>query len=187
MSKKDTNPKDAIGISKRPTSTIPTTVIAELGVAMLEGALKYGRHNYRVAGVRASVYKDAAKRHIDAWWEGQDIDPDSGLNHLIKAMASLTVLRDGVITGNWNDDRPPINVGDDFWKELDKKTAALIAKYPDPVAPYTEVGEREKEVVNEVDIGSTSSDFNKYLEQNEKGGMSMYGQVHPAKKRDTKD
>lgn len=108
LSVKDTNPKDAVGTKKwRQYCTVPTTVIWELGVAMLEGARKYGRHNYRIAGVRASVYVDAAKGHIDQWWEGEDIDEESKLSHITKAMASLLVLRDAMIQDRWLDDRPP--------------------------------------------------------------------------------
>src|SRR5271170_6356732 len=51
---KASNPKDALGIRKVPFSTISMPVLAELGVAMLEGALKYGRHNYRAIGVKGS-------------------------------------------------------------------------------------------------------------------------------------
>ena len=81
--------------------------MAEVGVGMLEGSIKYGRHNYRAIGVRAEVYYDAARRHIDAWWEGEDIDPDSGLSHITKAICSLVVLRDAMIQGKLFDDRPP--------------------------------------------------------------------------------
>lgn len=133
---KDTNPKDAIGIQKTPLSTVSAAVLAELGVAMLEGALKYGRHNYRVAGVRSSVYYDAVMRHMMAWWEGEDTDPDSGLSHVTKAIASLAVLRDAMIQGKLADDRPPKSAA--FISELNKATAALLEKYPEPKAPYTE-------------------------------------------------
>lgn len=102
------NPKDAVGVRKwRQFTTIPMTVIWELGVAMLEGARKYGRHNYRAAPVRASIYIDAAMGHLTSWWEGEDIDEDSRLSHIIKAIASLTVLRDAMIQGKFIDDRPP--------------------------------------------------------------------------------
>lgn len=37
---KPTNPKDSIGIRKSPLSTVPAPVIAEVGVAMLEGAAR---------------------------------------------------------------------------------------------------------------------------------------------------
>ncbi len=108
----------------------------ELGVAMQEGAAKYGRHNYRVIGVRSSVYYDAAMRHLMAWWEGEDIDPDSGLSHVIKAVASLTVLRDAMMQGCNNDDRPPKSKP--WLAELNLKSETLCEKYPNPVLPYTE-------------------------------------------------
>jgi hypothetical protein len=144
MAEKPTNPKDAVGIGKVPTSTVSAPVTGEVGLAMMEGALKYGRHNYRVIGVRASVYYDAVmSRHMPAWWEGEDIDPDSGLSHITKAIASLYVLRDAMINDNWIDDRPP--AAKPGWiDELNAKAAALLVKYPNPVDAYTEIGEQEK-------------------------------------------
>jgi hypothetical protein len=135
-SKTETNPKDACGIKKAPLSTVSGPVLMELGVSMLEGALKYGRHNYRKSGVRASVYYDAMMRHMIAFWEGEDIDPESGLSHVTKAMTCLAVLRDSQIQGNWVDDRPPVSLG--FVAELNSKAAALIERYPDPVAAFTQ-------------------------------------------------
>ena len=137
---KDTNPKDAIGCQKIPFSTISAPVMAELGLAMLEGAIKYRRHNYRVAGVRASVYYDACLRHLMAWWEGEDIDPDSGINHVGKAMGCLMVLRDSMMVENWNDDRPPKSKSG-WVQNFNKLTKELLAKYPEPKEPYVE---REK-------------------------------------------
>jgi Domain of unknown function (DUF5664) len=135
---KPSNPKDALGIRKVPITTVPQTVIAELGVAMLEGALKYGRHNYRAIGVKASVYIDAADRHTKSFWEGEDIDPDSKLSHVTKAIASLTVLRDAMICNNWVDDRPPRPPAH-WMKAMNDAVAALLTKYPEPVHPYTHV------------------------------------------------
>lgn len=126
---KDTNPKDAVGTAKVPFSTIPAQVVGEVGLAMMEGARKYGRHNYRVVGVRASVYYDAAFRHLTAFWEGQDIDPASGMPHLVKAIACCVVLRDSQIQGNWVDDRPPATPGD-WVQDLNAKAAALLEMYP---------------------------------------------------------
>ncbi len=135
---KDTNPKDAVGTKKVPFSTISWPVIAEVGLAMLEGGRKYGRHNYRDAGVRGSVYFDATLRHLAEWYEGEDIDPDSGLNHIIKAIAGLTVLRDSMLKGNWVDDRPPkVKIG--WVKKLNQKAAEIIEKYPNAKEPYTEL------------------------------------------------
>lgn len=141
---KDTNPKDAVGTKKwRQYCTVPATIIWELGVAMLEGARKYGRHNYRVVGVRSSIYIDAAKGHMDCWWEGEDIDPDSGLSHLTKAMASLAVLRDAMIQGKLVDDRPPKTDIDTIRNALQKVVEDIFERYPDPVPDYIE-GDQHK-------------------------------------------
>lgn len=135
---KESNPKDAVGIKKVPFSTLPVRPATEVGLAMLEGALKYGRHNYRAIGVRSSVYFDAALRHLTAWWEGEDIDPDSGLPHIIKAAACLFVLRDSQLIGNIVDDRPPSHVSG--WQaELNNQAAVLIDKYPEPKAAYVKM------------------------------------------------
>lgn len=134
--KKDTNPKDAIGISKAPLSVIPTPALHLLGLAMMEGALKYGRHNYREAGIRYSVYYDAMMRHMNAWWEGEDIDPDSGLPHPVKAMACMAILTDAIVMGNGNDDRPP-PAPDGWMDEVNTKARELLERYPNPKKPHT--------------------------------------------------
>lgn len=135
--KKDTNPKDAIGTRKVPFSTVPMQVVAEVGLAMLEGAIKYRRHNYRLAGVRASVYFDATGRHLTAWWEGQDTDPKSGLNHITKAIASLTTLRDSMLQENWVDDRPPPVKNPNWIDDMNAKAAEILDSFPEHLLPCT--------------------------------------------------
>jgi len=136
---KDSNPKDSVGIKKVPFSTVSAPVIAEIGLAMLEGSRKYGRHNYRAIGVRGSVYYDACLRHLTQWWEGEDIDPDSGLSHITKALACLVVLRDAMLLDKCVDDRPP-KVKQGWVQELNQKAKDIIEKYPDALEPYTEIG-----------------------------------------------
>jgi len=135
---KPTNPKDAIGIKKVPYSTLSGPVLAEAALGMMEGALKYGRHNYRAIGVRASVYYDATRRHLDQWWEGEDWDPESkaALHHVTKAITSLIVLRDAMINNKFTDDRPPRSPQN--WMEImNAKAAALLQHFPNPVPAYT--------------------------------------------------
>jgi hypothetical protein len=126
---KQSNPKDMIGSRKAPLSTLPFRVLWRLGLGMLEGACKYGRHNYRIAGVRASVYFDGAMRHLGAWWEGEDIDADSGMNHIDKLITDLFVLRDSMLQGNWVDDRPPA-AKEDFAR-LNAEAARIIEQHKD--------------------------------------------------------
>ena len=143
---KESNPKDRIGVTKVPFSVIPSQVMAEVGVAMLEGGFKYGVSNYRDAGVRATVYYDATLRHLTSWLEGEDIDPDSGLSHITKAITSLIVLRDGMKNDLWVDDRP-IKVSNPNWmQELNQKVKALIEKYPDPKEPFTQKRKEQGEL-----------------------------------------
>ena len=137
LESKDTNPKDSVGIKKVPISVLSAPVIMEVGLAMMEGARKYGRHNYRVAGVRASVYYDAFMRHTMAWWEGEDIDPDSGLSHISKALACLFVLRDSMMLGNWVDDRPPKHK-DGWVQDMNEKAKKIVDIYPNSLEAYTE-------------------------------------------------
>jgi hypothetical protein len=102
---KSTNPKDAIGSDKIPLHLWPTTASAMGCLAMLEGALKYGRSNFRASGVRASIYYDACRRHLDAWFEGEESAPDTGTPHLSSALACLAIIVDAQANGKLNDDR----------------------------------------------------------------------------------
>lgn len=102
---KPTNPKDILGSNKMPIHLWPqsATVLGALG--LLDGALKYGRSNWRATGVRASIYYDAIQRHLNAWFEGEDIDPDSGLPHMAHLLASAAIIVDAIAAGKFRDDR----------------------------------------------------------------------------------
>lgn len=102
---KPTNPKDAIGSSKLPLHLWPASASAMGCVGLLNGALKYGRTNWREAGVRASIYYDAARRHLDAWFEGEEVDPDDGVPHLAAVLACVAILVDSKAAGKLTDDR----------------------------------------------------------------------------------
>lgn len=141
--RKASNPKDAIGSRKLPWHVFPMRVLAGVIHAFVEGALKYGSFNYRAVGVRATVYTDGAMRHISRFLEGEDYDPEvTGyadgvrIHHLDKAIASLVVLRDSMLRGNWTDDRPPAS--EEWMTEANRMTALLIDSVPSPVAPFTQ-------------------------------------------------
>ncbi len=135
--KKDSNPKDALGVKKVPLHAVPVKPLLEVGLAMMEGGRKYGTHNYREIGVRMSTYYNAAMRHLMAWWEGEDTDEDSGVPHIIKAIACLFVVRDSIHMNNCVDDRPvryPNGIGLGVLNDI---AAGLIEKYPDCALPFT--------------------------------------------------
>lgn len=99
------NPKDIVADGKIPLHLWPTTATAMGCLGLLDGAGKYGRSNFRAVGVKASVYVDACKRHLDAWFEGEEADPDSGLPHLAHALACLAIIVDAKAADKLNDDR----------------------------------------------------------------------------------
>jgi hypothetical protein len=102
----DDNPKTVLGEAKPKMSDTPTIGLREMGQVFTMGAAKYGRFNWRQHAVSSSVYYDAAMRHLMAWHEGEDRDPESGLSHLAHVMACMTILMDAEAAGKLNDNRP---------------------------------------------------------------------------------
>lgn len=125
MSEKLSNPKDIIGCDKLPIHLWPSTATAMGCIGLLNGALKYGRNNFRAVGVRASIYVDAAKRHIDAWMEGEEVDSDDGVPHLAAALACLAIIVDARAAGNLNDDR---NFKGDGYRKLVEELTPHVAR-----------------------------------------------------------
>jgi hypothetical protein len=103
----DDNPKTVLGTKKPSLSKVPASAVLYEALAMMNGAEKYGPYNWRTKKVTASVYIDACKRHLDAWFDGEEVADDSKVPHLGHARASLAILIDAIETGNVNDDRPP--------------------------------------------------------------------------------
>lgn len=68
------------------------------------GALKYGMHNWR-QGFDWSRLIDAAMRHIVAFADGEDMDPESGLSHIAHARCMLGFLLSHQLEGLGTDDR----------------------------------------------------------------------------------
>jgi len=102
----DTNPKTQYGLAKPGLSKVPPLPLLAIGQVMAVGASKYGPLNWRKDPVSASTYYDAAMRHLMAWWDGQDLDSETGISHLAHAAANLCILLDAD-SGPWLlDDRP---------------------------------------------------------------------------------
>jgi hypothetical protein len=103
----DNNPKTRAGALKVDLSLVPAASLIYQALAMEQGAEKYGPYNWRHEKVSASTYIAAAERHLQAYKDGEDIDPESGKPHLGHIIASMGILVDALVTGNLIDDRPP--------------------------------------------------------------------------------
>lgn len=121
----DNNPKTAFGAKKLPLEYVPPSAVCALAEAFADGAKKYGPYNWREKSISSSVYYGAVLRHLTAWWDGEDIAEDSGIDHLYHALACISMLIDGKSVGKLNDNRPPKGAASQMQKNWikDKQTA----------------------------------------------------------------
>ena len=101
----DGNPKTRFGEAKVKLSSTPTGPLRAMGNVFELGAHKYGRFNWRLHEVSATVYYDAAMRHLMAWFDGEDLDPESGESHLAHVMACMAILMDAEANAKMKDNR----------------------------------------------------------------------------------
>lgn len=143
--KKPSNPKDQAAIDRVDLSLIPDTALAHLAVALHEGHSKYGAYNWRVADVAASVYVAACRRHVNKWWNGENVDPNSLVSELAHAMASCAILIDAIECGKLIDDRPPKVDLHSLHERLRATVRHIQAKHTNSPGRYTELNSRRND------------------------------------------
>ena len=101
--------KAAQGIEKPRLDLIPLNALTYIALGLQEGARKYGSASWRdVDSVDLAQYVAATMRHLMAYADGEDTDPESGNPHLAHAMASLAIMVDLIENGNGADTRPAV-------------------------------------------------------------------------------
>ena len=98
---------------KPKMSLVPSAALLEVGKVMTFGCKKYGPHNWK-EGMDHSRLIDANLRHLMAYVDGEDIDPESGLSHLAHACANSLMLLESRLKEYGYDDR---YIEDDFTDE----------------------------------------------------------------------
>jgi hypothetical protein len=99
--------------NKLPLHLLSTEAMNQTAAVLAFGAEKYAAHNWR-AGFAWSRPLAAAMRHITAFNDGEDCDPESGLSHLAHAACCIMFLLEFEKTHQHLDDRykpnlPPTN------------------------------------------------------------------------------
>jgi hypothetical protein len=81
---------------KPDLTLVPRKAVVAIARALMFGADKYGRNNFRQEP-RLSKNRLLAStlRHLFADLDGEALDPESGLPHLYHAIAALSMLLDG--------------------------------------------------------------------------------------------
>ncbi len=95
---------------KQPLSLLSKVWLLGVASVMGFGAKKYAAHNWR-NGIERSRLLSAALRHILAYNEGEDVDPESKLHHLDHASCCLMFARE------MHETHPQL---DDRWKGIKK-------------------------------------------------------------------
>lgn len=97
--------------TKIDLSILPLPALEEMAKAFMFGEKKYGRYNY-CSGFDSHRLVGAALRHLSAWQDGEDLDPEvgkdgqpSGASHLGHAMASIAMLLHTIRLGTNKDTR----------------------------------------------------------------------------------
>ena len=73
-------------------SLLPADTIPEVIDVLEFGAQKYSPGNWAHVPDARTRYYDAMMRHIESWWRGEKVDPDSGKPHLAHACCCILFL-----------------------------------------------------------------------------------------------
>jgi hypothetical protein len=90
--------------SKSRVDLIPSKPLVLAGDVLAYGARKYKPHNWRL-GLAWSDTIASLQRHLLAFADGEDVDPETGLPHLGHAMCQMLFLTEYYLTGTGTDDR----------------------------------------------------------------------------------
>lgn len=95
---------------KLPWDLLPWKAVESIVEILHFGATvkKYGPRNWESGFNYGRVYS-ALIRHLTAWWEGEDLDPESGKSHLAHAGCNILFLLTFTQRGTGTDDRPGTN------------------------------------------------------------------------------
>lgn len=99
------NPKEEAGRKKVPMHLLPPEALRLAALVHQHGADKYTAFNWRHAGINATTYIGAIMRHLTAWADGEDNDPETGLSHIAHIVAGCNIVMDAHSLGMMNDDR----------------------------------------------------------------------------------
>lgn len=79
------------GVKPQRYDLLPREALDRIAEVYGFGAEKYAAHNWRRGYEWGKSYA-ALQRHLTAWWDGEDTDPESGLSHLAHAGFHVNTL-----------------------------------------------------------------------------------------------
>jgi hypothetical protein len=83
---------------------LPPKALLAMAEVLGYGASMYGSNNWRLGLAWEDTYA-SLQRHLLAWHDLEDVDPESGLTHLAHAGCQLMFLLEYSLTGTGEDNR----------------------------------------------------------------------------------
>jgi hypothetical protein len=164
---------------KRKWGLLSFKALAELVKVLEFGAKKYDSWNWS-KGLSFTETFESMQRHLVAWYNGEDNDPETGLSHMAHVFCNAMFLMHFIVTGTGKDDRYFKNNDNNTEQtEFANKEVALhggsftgksIGGYPynqEPGAgyiykPYAAAMEQREQIGR--DITKRNSDYQRALE-----------------------
>lgn len=84
---------------------IPPEIEEAIAKVLTFGAVKYGERNWEL-GMKWGRPYAALRRHMAAWWSGEDKDPETGMPHTWHAACCIAFIVAFEARGIGTDDRP---------------------------------------------------------------------------------
>lgn len=84
---------------------IPPEIEEAIAKVLTFGANKYGERNWEL-GMKWGRSYAALRRHVAAWWKGENLDPETSMSHLWHAACCIAFLVTFEARGIGTDDRP---------------------------------------------------------------------------------
>lgn len=126
------------GTKEERFDLIPIPALTYLARLYGKGALKYAEHNWRL-GYEWSKSYAAAQRHMNAFWSGENIDPETQVPHVINAAFHMFALATYITEHPELDDRFETNQGapktsfQDILQAAFNDTTGTIGSRPDAI------------------------------------------------------
>lgn len=84
---------------------IPPEIEEAIAKVLTFGTVKYGERNWEL-GMKWGRPYAALRRHMAAWWSGEDNDPETGMPHTWHAACCIAFIVAFEARGTGTDDRP---------------------------------------------------------------------------------
>jgi hypothetical protein len=131
------HPKEEITVSptgglrfnknKLPLSWVPTSLVRAVAGVLKKGAEKYAKDNWR-KGMSWTEVSESLERHLLAWRDGEDLDPETELPHLDHMACNIAFLIEFQKRNLGQDDRYDY---DTLSRALGPICAAAFARQPE--------------------------------------------------------